>query len=178
VARRLFQGAAQSLFLLRPAQPELFKPERFPTFGADISTTGITGSAARERVVKISNHGPGRDLDPTGRARCRRPTKRSCERSFAGVSKAGGCSAREQPGLHLLRHQGRAFLDRPRPEHEGLTVATGGSGHAFKFAPLLGQWIADATLGVPNEELRKFRWRPELKQTHGKKQPRPVIGSL
>lgn len=34
--------------------------------------------------------------------------------------------------------------DRPR-----LTVAAGGSGHAFKFAPVLGDLIADAVLGEP-----------------------------
>jgi glycine/D-amino acid oxidase-like deaminating enzyme len=42
-------------------------------------------------------------------------------------------------------------------------VATGGSGHAFKFAPLLGEIIADAVEGRPNPILPKFRWRPEVR---------------
>jgi glycine/D-amino acid oxidase-like deaminating enzyme len=42
-------------------------------------------------------------------------------------------------------------------------MATGGSGHGFKFAPVLGQWIADAAEGRPNPLLAKFRWRPEVR---------------
>ena len=34
------------------------------------------------------------------------------------------------------------------PGHPGLVVASGGSGHGFKFAPLLGDWIADAVEGL------------------------------
>ena len=41
-------------------------------------------------------------------------------------------------------------------------VATGGSGHAFKFAPVLGALIADLALGVPHPLADRFRWRPEL----------------
>jgi len=36
------------------------------------------------------------------------------------------------------------FLIDQDPRREGLVVAAGGSGHAFKFAPLLGSMIADA----------------------------------
>ncbi|MBS1124297.1 MAG: Sarcosine oxidase, partial [Deltaproteobacteria bacterium] len=43
-----------------------------------------------------------------------------------------------------------------------VVVATGGSGHAFKFAPVLGALIADLALGVPHPLAHKFRWRPEL----------------
>ncbi|MEZ4518282.1 MAG: FAD-dependent oxidoreductase [Chloroflexota bacterium] len=50
------------------------------------------------------------------------------------------------------------WIDR-HPEVEGLTVATGGSGHGFKFAPVLGDLIADAAESLPNPWLEKFRWR-------------------
>jgi len=36
-------------------------------------------------------------------------------------------------------------------------VASGGSGHGFKLAPLLGDWIADVALG--GEAPARFRWR-------------------
>jgi glycine/D-amino acid oxidase-like deaminating enzyme len=45
------------------------------------------------------------------------------------------------------------------PGRSGLVVASGGSGHAFKFAPLLGDWIADAVEGVGNPDLARFAWR-------------------
>ncbi|HWU89761.1 MAG TPA: hypothetical protein VN253_21005, partial [Kofleriaceae bacterium] len=48
------------------------------------------------------------------------------------------------------------------PERPHVTVAAGGSGHAFKFAPELGPLIADVALGVPHPLADKFRWRPEL----------------
>jgi glycine/D-amino acid oxidase-like deaminating enzyme len=54
------------------------------------------------------------------------------------------------------------FLIDTDPEREGLVVASGGSGHAFKFAPVLGALIADTALGVAHPLAHKFRWRPEL----------------
>ncbi|MBI3760698.1 MAG: FAD-dependent oxidoreductase [Chloroflexi bacterium] len=55
---------------------------------------------------------------------------------------------------------GHPWIDRD-PAREGLTVATGGSGHAFKFAPLLGGLIADVVEDIPNALRDKFRWRPD-----------------
>jgi len=53
------------------------------------------------------------------------------------------------------------------PERSGLTVASGGSGHAFKFAPVLGAIIADAVEGKTNSYSEKFRWRPEVRMERG-----------
>ncbi|KAL4877768.1 FAD dependent oxidoreductase [Aspergillus karnatakaensis] len=50
------------------------------------------------------------------------------------------------------------------PECEGLMVATGGSGHAFKYLPVIGEWVVDVLEGVGGEReaVRAWRWR-ELK---------------
>ena len=48
------------------------------------------------------------------------------------------------------------------PDRPTLTIATGGSGHAFKFAPILGDLIAGIHLDEPHPLAHKFRWRPEL----------------
>jgi glycine/D-amino acid oxidase-like deaminating enzyme len=48
------------------------------------------------------------------------------------------------------------------PEREGLVIAAGDCGHGFKFAPVLGEIIADAVEGKPNPILEKFCWRPEI----------------
>ena len=45
------------------------------------------------------------------------------------------------------------------PERIGLVVATGGSGHAFKFAPVLGGLVADALEGIQNAYSDRFSWR-------------------
>jgi len=45
------------------------------------------------------------------------------------------------------------------PEREGLVVASGGSGHAFKFAPALGAIVADVVEGNDNRFALRFAWR-------------------
>ena len=47
------------------------------------------------------------------------------------------------------------------PDNPKLVVATGGSGHAFKFAPVLGDVIAAIALGEPHPLESRFRWRPD-----------------
>ncbi len=53
------------------------------------------------------------------------------------------------------------------PARDGLTVASGGSGHGFKFAPVLGGIVADVVEGVAQPWSDKFRWRPEIRMDHG-----------
>jgi glycine/D-amino acid oxidase-like deaminating enzyme len=45
------------------------------------------------------------------------------------------------------------------PQRPGLVVAAGGSGHGFKFAPILGDLIADVVEQKPNPYKDKFGWR-------------------
>jgi glycine/D-amino acid oxidase-like deaminating enzyme len=49
-------------------------------------------------------------------------------------------------------------------------VAAGDSGHGFKFAPIMGEMIADAAEDKPNQLLEKFRWRAEVCAPSGKKE--------
>ena len=64
--------------------------------------------------------------------------------------------------LYCDTHDGH-FWFAPDPERPGLVIATGDSGHGFKFAPVLGDIIADAVEGNSNPLLQKFRWRPEVR---------------
>jgi glycine/D-amino acid oxidase-like deaminating enzyme len=45
------------------------------------------------------------------------------------------------------------------PNREGLVVASGGSGHGFKFAPVLGAIAADVVEARDNRLARRFAWR-------------------
>lgn len=47
------------------------------------------------------------------------------------------------------------------PGREGLMVATGGSGHGFKFLPNLGRWVVDVMegKGLEKELVRAWAWR-------------------
>src|SRR5436190_12307759 len=63
--KTFFRATGQPVFHLKPSEPDLFAPERFPVFGADITTTGYYGFPLnRDGIVKIANHGPGREMSP------------------------------------------------------------------------------------------------------------------
>ncbi|TDZ55087.1 L-pipecolate oxidase [Colletotrichum trifolii] len=58
------------------------------------------------------------------------------------------------------------FIMDSHPSIDGLFVATGGSGHAFKFLPVLGRYIVDCFEGKASQGLR-HKWRlrvPDGKQ--------------
>lgn len=50
------------------------------------------------------------------------------------------------------------FIIDYHPRHEGLFLATGGSGHGFKFLPVIGECIVDCVLGQCPEAFRK-KWK-------------------
>jgi glycine/D-amino acid oxidase-like deaminating enzyme len=58
------------------------------------------------------------------------------------------------------------------PDRRGLIIATGDSGHGFKFAPILGEIIADVAEGKSNPWSEKFRWRPEVQPGDAKERAR------
>jgi sarcosine oxidase/L-pipecolate oxidase len=51
------------------------------------------------------------------------------------------------------------FIISNHPRHKGLVVATGGSGHAFKFLPTLGIYVSQVLDGtLPENLVVKWRW--------------------
>lgn len=48
------------------------------------------------------------------------------------------------------------FIITHHPNYAGLFLATGGSGHAFKFLPVLGEKIVDAIQGRLDPELQEL----------------------
>jgi glycine/D-amino acid oxidase-like deaminating enzyme len=68
--------------------------------------------------------------------------------------------------MYCDTHDGHFWIARD-PDREGLTIAAGDCGHGFKFAPVLGEIIADAVEGKDNPLLAKFRWRPEVRAGSG-----------
>ncbi|KAF2712511.1 FAD dependent oxidoreductase [Pleomassaria siparia CBS 279.74] len=54
------------------------------------------------------------------------------------------------------------FLISYHPQYEGLFVATGGSGHAFKFLPVIGDSIVECVLGrTPDDFKGRWEWPAE-----------------
>jgi glycine/D-amino acid oxidase-like deaminating enzyme len=174
--RANMKATGHPVFHFRPPDPDLFTPDRFVVFTADISATGWYGFPVhpREGVVKIANHGVGVDVDP--------------ENSERVVTEAHHAHLRE-----FLEGTFPALLDAPivytrlclysdtldehlwiarHPDVENLTVAAGGSGHAFKMGPVLGGLIADASEGKASPYLARFAWRDLTDGSSGKEEAR------
>jgi len=163
--RGFFRATGQPVFHLQPSNPELFAPARFPVFGADITTTGYYGFPInRDGVVKIANHGLGREMSPDSSERVVTADDERNLREFLAYSfpsLADSPIVYTRVCMYCDTHDGHFWIACD-PEREGLVVAAGDSGHGFKFAPVLGEIIADAVEGKDNPLLDKFRWRPEV----------------
>ena len=152
------RATGQPVVHLAPADASLFAAERFPVFTADIARTGFYGFPVHAGVVKIANHGPGRSLRRASDERAVNDEEVAAVRAFAARALPGLVTARVAAtrqcvyGDSLDEH----FWIAPDPSRPGLVVAAGGSGHGFKFAPVLGDLIADACEG---RVVERFAWR-------------------
>ena len=153
--------AGQPIFYFKPENPERFRPPQFPPWAADLPRSGWYGFPANdEGVVKIANHGPGhpvlpdapRELQPGDEDRLRR----FLEQSFPELADAPLHGSKMC--VYCDTWDGDFWIGRD-PGLDGLVVATGGSGHAFKFAPVLGRLVADTVEGKDNAYSQRFAWR-------------------
>ena len=162
----------QPVFHLAPADPTPFTADRFPVFGADIARTGYYGfPSTPDGIVKIANHGTGvaitSDDERVVHAAHEVALRMFLAETFPALADAP--VAHRRLCVYSDTRDGHFWIARD-PAHPKLVVATGGSGHAFKFAPVLGPLIADAALDeqrAPRSQplLARFRWRPDLAAT-------------
>jgi glycine/D-amino acid oxidase-like deaminating enzyme len=167
-----FRTVGQPVFQLAPDDRDLFETPRFCVFGADIARTGWYGFPLNaEGLVKIANHGRGRAMHPES------PERKVTDEEIAALRLFVATTFPSLERARLDRTRICVYCDTwdehfwiaPDPERAGLVVATGGSGHAFKFAPLVGRWIADA---VEGKVVARFRWRPEVRPDRGEEAAR------
>jgi glycine/D-amino acid oxidase-like deaminating enzyme len=163
---------AQPVFHLKPSDPERFRPPQFPVWAAAIAETGWYGFPANATgIVKIANHGPGRRVHPDD-PRVVDLDDVSKLRTFLHESLpalAGAPLAASKTCLYCDAFDGDFFIGRD-PDRPGLAVAAGDSGHGFKFAPVLGDVIADAIEDKPSRFTVRFGWRnpAERKAEHAR----------
>ncbi len=174
----------QPVLLFRPAQPDAFRPPRFPPFTADVSRTGFYGfPALPDGTVKIGHHGAGTAVHPDDP----RDVPAGTEATFRAFLAATLPTLADAPlaGSRLCLYSdspdGHFWIDHD-PERPGLLVAAGDSGHAFKFAPVLGALVADALErrddAATRAMLGRCRWRaaasaPRGASPQGAAPPRP-----
>jgi len=158
----------QPVFHFRADPVSSYRPPQFVPWAADISSTGWYGFAAlQDGTLKIANHGPGRRVDPDAP----RQVDPEAEATFRRFLRQSLPALAEAPVLatrlclYADTWDGDFYLDRD-PERPGLIVASGGSGHGFKFAPVLGDVIADAVEGIENLARARFGWRPKGDVAH------------
>src|SRR6266550_2365137 len=162
-----FRSTGHPVFHLAPHEPGAFLPERFPVFCAEIQTTGYYGFPAHPEsgVVKIARHGKGRPMHPESPQRSVTAEETAQLREFlAGTFPL----LQDAPIVHTRiclycdSPDGHFWIARD-PDRPGLVVASGDSGHGFKFAPVLGALIADVVQGRPDPLQSRFAWRPGLR---------------
>lgn len=172
--REPIRPIGQPVFHLKPREPDLFAPERFPVFTADIAHTGYYGFPLnRDGVVKIANHGPGVLIDPDAPRRVA-PRDHEQLRAFLAETFPALVDAEvvfTRLCLYADSQDGDFWIARD-PARAGLTVASGGSGHGYKFAPVIGPIIADVVEGKPSPWAERFRWRPEVRMERGREAAR------
>ena len=172
----VMKSSGHPVFHLRPSNLDLFTPPNFVVFTADISHSGWYGFPLHphEKVVKIANHGVGQQLHPSDDERIVTETDEQTLRQFLAKTFPTLVDA---PIVYTRRCLYCDTLDEhfwidQHPEIEGLSVAAGGSGHGFKFGPVLGLLIADAVEEKPNKWLPKFRWRHLSQSNQGEEASR------
>ena len=164
---------AHPLFYLRPPadRVEWFRPPQFCVFTADVSRTGWYGFPADPTtgLVKVALHDAGHGVSPDEVREGVPPHRLDQCRAFLRESLPALAEAEIVEAKHCFytdTADGHFFIARHR-DRAGLTVATGGSGHAMKFAPVLGRLVADAAEGKAFRGERRFAWRTVAGDTPG-----------
>lgn len=142
-----------------------FHPHTFPGFFIETDDKGYYGfPAVSDSGVKIGEH-YGKTILP-------HPDKLEREVTNGGTSSISDFVGRTFPKLQSNPHKTVAcmytmstdenFIIDQHPKHKNVIFATGFSGHGFKFAPVIGNILADlamdGTTGYPIDFLRLKRF--------------------
>ncbi len=151
---------AEELYFGVPAGNRDFDADRLPTWVEIGQYYGIP--ALDGRGFKVGIDRPGEEIDPSHSPRLLDPgtvgrIRGFLARRFPGVADAPlvdsrVCTYELTPDEHLL-------VDR-HPRHENVILLGGGSGHAYKLAPVLGGYVADMATGARKDTEPRFRLGP------------------
>lgn len=169
--------SGQPILYLRAEDPLAWRAPRFSPWAADLANTGWYGIAGlADGRVKVAHHGEGVRVDPGADDLV---VGESTERLFRHFLRdhlpdlADAPLAASRICVYCDTWDGDFWIDHD-PERPGLVVATGGSGHGFKFAPVLGDIVADAVERRENPRLSRFAWRtPGGRRTEHARSLRP-----
>jgi sarcosine oxidase len=144
----------------RPDDPSLFRRDRFPLFIAEVPAGHFYGVPMIDyRGVKTAMHYGAPEVAGPEKLRFDvTPEDEAPVRSFLNEHIPDAAGKRETGSvcLYTLTPDRHFILDR-HPEHSQVAVAVGFSGHGFKFAPVVGEILADLlTVGQTRHPIGMF----------------------
>ena len=157
----ILKPVAQPIIHYGVENPSRWKSPSFPPFAADTSGSGWYGfPSLQDGRLKLGHHGNGQIVDPNSRGSVSaehldfaRSFLRSSLPRLADAPVVG-----TRVCLYCDTFDGDLWIGED-PERSGLVVAAGGSGHGFKFTPMIGKIVADTLEKCENRWLHRFDWR-------------------
>jgi sarcosine oxidase len=142
----LAQPERQVLAWLQPTRPELFLPERFPVFYLEVPEGRYYGLPSflmpgfklgkyHHRREQVDPDTMNRDVAPYDEELLRHFAARYFPDALGPTLMLKTCLFTNSPDEHFI-------LD-VHPEHPGVAVAAGFSGHGYKFCSVIGEIMAD-----------------------------------
>lgn len=173
-AGKLLGETGQSLRLMRQialwhesSRPDLFRRDRFPIFITQTPSGYFYGIPAIDwRGVKVARHyGANEQLEVEQIDRVIHEEDHLVVRQFLQnyLPAADGRCSQASVCIYTLTPDRHFLLDR-YPSDEAVVFAAGFSGHGFKFAPVMGEILADLALnGQTDWPIDLFRLRPSVR---------------
>jgi sarcosine oxidase len=151
----------QVVLWTEPADPGLFRPENFPVFMIETGKGIHYGFPLHgSEGVKIAKHHHVDEIvDPETYDRQITTKDEEIVREVISeyVPAANGKLLNAKTCLYTMSPDEDFIIDRI-PAHPQIVVASPCSGHGFKFAPVLGEVLADlATTGSTSHDISRFR---------------------
>ena len=159
----ILRSVAQPVLYFGPGDPDRFQGPAFPVWAADTRNRGWYGFPALPNgLVKVGHHGKGIECAPDRRPVVSSKHEHRTRDLLRNLlpSLADAPVARRRTCMYCDSIDGDLLIGRD-PDRNGLVVAAGGSGHGFKFGPVLGPIIADAVEGRDNPAHARYGWRTD-----------------
>lgn len=145
----------QTVHWVWPRRPSAFEEGAFACWAVQDDAPGFRGlyygfplssaaASAGPLGLKLGHHARGEEVDPDTLDRSPRPEDEAAIRTALAkfLPDADGALLASCVCLYTLTPDGHFVVDR-HPEHEAVVMACGFSGHGFKFAPVIGQALAE-----------------------------------
>jgi len=148
----------KTLWWLDVDAPDLYWPNVFPVFATDSALGEIYGLPIfGQPGIKLANHLGGEPVTPQTVDRSTNPTEATDVISLVQLV-LRGVSSRILNSLVCLytRTPDEHFIIDRHPEHGRVAFAAGFSGHGFKFAPVIGEHLADLALHQDTQPIPLF----------------------